>query len=186
MTGIKFFPETKDVFYDNIELCDKHFYPLVTIDLSTVDKELSGLIHIVYSNNDPYSDESAKYYSDYCNNDSLSFDIIDNKLKFKGDFGYFKTNEDWIEWLDMGRKSFIENKVSYKKGDFDVSETIKNLATRPDWLQEENWPINDKGQKLKFICHVWSADFVSDYCEEEIYVFYDLDNKRLIQITQID
>ncbi|MFM7851110.1 MAG: hypothetical protein ACKO96_04150, partial [Flammeovirgaceae bacterium] len=169
MTRIKFFPETSDVFFENVELCDKHFYPLVTIDLSTVDKELSGLIHIVYSNNDPYSDESEKYYTDYCNNDLMIFDLVDNKLKFKGEFGFFKTNDDWIEWLDKGRKSYTENKEKFEKGEFDLSEAIKNLGTKPDWLQEENWPTNDNGQKLKFICHVYSGDFVSDYCEEEIY-----------------
>ena len=186
MRGITFFPKIEDVFYQDIELCDKHFYPLVTIELSVVDKNMNGHIHVVYSNNDPYSEESMKYYTDNCNNDSLAFDMVDGKLKFKGDFGYFKTNEDWIEWLEKGRRSFLETKEKYSNGALDLSHTVNNLGLGPDWQQEENWPVNQNGEKLKFICQVWSGDFVEDYCEEEIFVFYDETDKRLVQIHQID
>jgi hypothetical protein len=53
-------------------------------------------------------------------------------------------------------------------------------------MQDDEWPINAHGEKLTFICQVWSGDFVSDYCEEEIFLFYDKTNKMAVQIHQVD
>lgn len=187
MTSVKLFPTIEEVFVDNFEQNNKHFMPIATIDLSLIDKSLSGQIHLVYYNNDPYCQETAEFSNEYCDDYKASFDIIDNKYVFKADFGFFKTNEDWIEWLEKGRKSYEENLNAYRtEKDLDISGVIKNIGEQPDWLQDDEWPTNQHGEKLTFICQVWSGDFVSDYCEEEIFLFYDNTNKIAVQIHQVD
>ena len=187
MTSVKLFPAIEEVFVDNFEQNNKHFMPIATIDLSLIDKSLSGQIHLVYSNNDPYCQETAEFSNEYCDDNKVSFDVIDNKYVFKADFGFFKTNEDWIEWLEKGRKSYEENLNAYRtEKDLDISGVIKNIGEQPDWLQDDEWPTNQHGEKLTFICQVWSGDFVSDYCEEEIFLFYDNTNKIAVQIHQVD
>lgn len=188
MTTIKLFPKIEAVFVDNTDLNRKHFMPLATFDLSEIDENLSGLIHLVYYNIDPYCEETVAYNNEFCDESKTSFDIVDNKYKFKADFGFFKTNEDWIEWLELGRESYDSNASEFKKKMHIINplEVIKNLGDEPEWTQEEEWPVNQQGEKLKFICQAWSGDFVTDFCEQEMYLFYDATNKVAVQVHQAD
>src|SRR5882757_3086259 len=110
---IKLFPTIEDVFIDNFDGNSKHFLPIASIDLTEIDKSFKGQIHIVYFNNDPYCKASYEYFNEFCDDSKVSFDIIDGKYNFKTDFGYFKTNSDWVQWLDNGRISYNENSLKY-------------------------------------------------------------------------
>jgi hypothetical protein len=191
---IKLYPPIEEVFVDDFEGNGKHFMPIASIDLAEVDKSLAGKIHLVYFNNDPYCEVSYKSFNEFCDDSKVSFDIVNDKYKFKTDFGYFATNSDWLQWMERGRISFKENSLKYAlEQNIDISEVIKNLGGSPEWVQSKDWPTNQRRKgllfrrkKLLFICQVWSGDFVSDNCEEEIFLFYDKENKRAVQIHQID
>ncbi len=187
MTAIELFPAIETVFAGDFEENKKHFMPIATIDLASIDKLLTGKIHLVYYNNDPYCEETLEFSNDFCDDYKASFDIIDGKYKFKAEFGFFKTNEDWVEWLEKGRKSYAENSKKYRnEHGLEISEVIKNLGGNPHWMQSDEWPSNQQGEKLTFVCQVWSGDFVNDYCEEEIFLFYDKTNQIAVQIHQVD
>ncbi|RFS20131.1 hypothetical protein DVR12_20665 [Chitinophaga silvatica] len=187
MTAVKLFPTIEEVFVDNYEKNNQHFLPIASIDLSIIDKSLSGNIHLVYFNNDPYCDESIKHCNEFCDEDKVTFDMIDNKYRLKADYCYFSTNEDWIKYLEEGRKSYEENrKVYHQKNNLKINEVIKNLGEQPEWQQGDEWPTNLQGEKMIFICQVWSHDFIQDSCAEEIFLFYDKSNNLAVQIHQID
>lgn len=187
MIPIELFPKIENVFLDNFEQNQKHFMPLATIDMALADKSLVGKIHLVYYNDDPYCEETVEFLNDFCDEDKASFDMIDGKYRFKADFGFFKTNDDWIEWLEIGRKSYNDNVQRYHGEEYlDAMEVIKNLGGKPEWIQDEQWPTDTDGEDLIFICQAWSADFVTDYCEEIIYLFYDPKNQIAVQIHQVD
>jgi hypothetical protein len=186
MSGLKLCPTIEEVFYDHHDEYRKHFKPLASIDLSLVNKTWSGQVFVVYFNDDPYCDESRKYLNEYCDGDKVTFDIVDGKYKFKADFGYFLTNEDWKEWLEMGDKSYKEFLEEQKAEQSDPKDFIKQMKRKPKWLQGDETPLNSKGDKMKFICQMNSGDIVNDFCEEEIFLFYDPIDKVAVQVHQID
>lgn len=187
MKTIKLFPGIETVFAGEFEENKKHFMPLATIDLASIDASLTGPIHLVYYNDDPYCEETIEFLNDFCDEDKSSFDIIDGKYRFKADFGFFKTNDDWVEWLAMGKKSYLENSSKYQSEQhLEISEVIRNIGGEPEWAQDENWPINQQGEKLRFICQASSYEFVDDNCGEEIFLFYDKTNQMAVQIHQVD
>ncbi|MBI1838146.1 MAG: hypothetical protein HYR91_12860 [Flavobacteriia bacterium] len=186
MNKVRLFPKIEEVFINDFENYKRYFMPLVSIDLSFVNKSLDGQIHLVYYNNDPYCEEALTFSNEYCNAFKASFDHVDNKYCYKADFGIFKTNEDWGKWIVMGKKSYSENSELYKiENNLEISEVVKNLGMQPEWMQEQQWPLDNEGKMLIFICQVYSGDFVSDYCEEEIFLFYDKKNKMAVQIHQV-
>ena len=186
MNDINFYPEYEDVFYGNIESCKKYFYPLATIDLSIISKRLSGLVHIVYFNNDPYCNNSIRCYTGDYNIDLISFKLIDNKLQFTGDFAFFDTNENWMDYLEMDRKLYCERKEKLKNGLLDFSIVIKDLdlGKRPRYFIKNKWPINKLGEKLKFLCYIYSGDFIGvGRCDKDIFAFYDNNEKEIVVIS---
>ena len=186
MSGLKLCPDINDVFYDQLDEYRKHFKPLASIDLSLIDKKWSGQIFVVYFNDDPYCEESRKYLNDDCDGTKVTFDILDGKYKFKANFGYFITNEDWKEWLEMGDKSYNEFLEGQKIKAFNPKGLIQNLNKKPKWLQSDETPLNSKGQKMKFICQMDSGDIINDFCEEVIFLFYDSIDNVAVQVHQID
>jgi hypothetical protein len=178
-------PPVSDVFWDNHQLYAQHFKPLLSIDLAKIDSNLTGEIFIVYFNNDPYCAGSVKTYNAYCNAGKVTFDIIEGKYVFRGDFDFFVTNEDWLEWLRMGDASYKEFIKSIAIEKLTPSDFIE-FRKKPRWIQADETPLNSKGKKMKFICQVNSGSFISDYCEEEIYLFYDPFDKVAVQVHQID
>lgn len=186
MNGTKLCPDISEVFHDQHDEYRKHFKPLISIDLSLIDKKWTGNIFIVYFNDDPYCEESKQYLNDDCDGTKVTFDIIDGKYKFKADFGYFKTNEDWKEWLEMGDKSYQEFLENVKSEPTDSKNFISQFNKKPKWLQSDETPRNSKGQKMKFICQINSGSIVNDYCEEEIFLFYDPVDNVAVQVHQMD
>jgi hypothetical protein len=186
MSGLKLCPAIADVFYNEHEQYSKHFKPLAEIDLSLINQAWIGKIFVVYFNDDPYCEESVKYLNDFCDGDKVTFDIIEGKYKFKADFGYFITNEDWKEWLLKGNSSYNEFLKKLKTVEIDPASLIMNLGEEPDWIQSDETPLNSKGQKMQFICQMDSGDIVEDFCEEMIYLFFDPIDQVAVQVHQID
>jgi hypothetical protein len=186
MSGIKLCPDISEVFYGEHEEYRKYFKPLVSIDLSLVNKAWKGNVFMVYFNDDPYCVESKQFLNDDCDGTKVTFDIIEGKYKFKADFGYFKTNDDWKEWLQMGEESYNEFLGSLISEPEDGKDLIDQFNKKPKWLQSDETPTNSKGEKMKFICQMNSGRIITDYCEEEIYLFYDPVDNVAVQVHQID
>lgn len=186
MKGLKLCPGIEEVFNDQLDQNSKHFKPLASIDLSIIDKSWKGQVFVVYFNDDPYCEESAKYLNDFCDGEKVTFDIISGKYKFKADFNYFLTTDEWKKWLEMGDKSYGEFLERLKTEKINPIEFIFGLNEKPEWLQSDETPLNSKGKKMKFICQMDSGDIVDDYCGEMIYLFYDPVDQIAVQVHQID
>lgn len=186
MNRIVLCPDVKDVFYDNHVEYSKYFKPIVSIDLSIIDKKLDGKIFLVYYNDDPYCEATVDYLNEFCDGEKVTFDIVDGKYRFKTDFGYFLTNDDWKQWLEKGDKSYLDFLGKIKLDDIDPLDYIENLNGNPDWFQDDLTPLNSNGKKMKFICQLDSSDIIKDDCGKEIYLFYDYHDQVAVQVTQID
>jgi hypothetical protein len=171
MKGLKLCPSIEGVFNDQLDENSKHFKPLASIDLSIIDKSWKGQVFVVYFNDDPYCEESAKYLNDFCDGNKVSFDIISGKYKFKADFNYFLTTDDWKKWLEMGDKSYGDFLERLKTEEINPIEFIFGLNEKPEWIQADETPLNSKGKKMKFICQMDSGDIVDDYCERRFIFF---------------
>ncbi|MDJ1499395.1 hypothetical protein [Xanthocytophaga agilis] len=186
MEGLKLCPQIHEVFFDQHEEYKKYFKPLVSINLSLVNPQWNGQLFIVYSNNDPYCTAAQAHMNTFCHQTKVTFDIVDGKYKFKADFGYFQTNTDWKEWLEMGNKSYSEFLTQQERKPANPKRYIRQFNKIPKWIQMNETPLNSRGDKMTFICQMNSGDIISDYCEEEIYLFYDDFDKVAVQIQQID
>lgn len=87
------FPEPETVFADPVEKYAKHILPLISIDLSAVDKSLSGWIHLV-SPIEPYDgclgDLTEPYWGPYLQSNWISFRLTtENRYELLGDFLFF-------------------------------------------------------------------------------------------------
>lgn len=186
MTEINLCPEAAVVFEDNKYECKKYFKPLASINLSLIDKELNGQIYIVYFNDDPYCEESRMFKNEFCSSEKIVFDVVNNKYKFKADVRYFRTNEVWKEWILLGDESYNEFLKRKKREIINPYVYIKNLNGKPNWICEDQTPLNSKGMKMKFICQMNSEDIIDDFCGKEIYLFYDPIDNVAIQIHQFN
>lgn len=52
----------------------------------------------------------------------------------------------------------------------------------PEWLTEEETPLNESGEKMQFICQVDLYDLVKDACR--MFVFYDPRKKMIKNVYQ--
>lgn len=100
------FPEPEDVFVEPVQKYVRHFLPLVSIDLSAVNPEWNGWIHLL----NPCEPEdgligeyTTEYYSYYCRENWIGFRLTeDNKYELLGDWRYFLLEgEDADEYTDL-------------------------------------------------------------------------------------
>jgi len=182
----KMFPEINEVFEEDNPELKKYFFPICTVDLSKLNPTWSDTVHFLMFNEDPYNEETVPFFNHYCEDNSIGFKIIDGKLKLLTDIRFMHVSKKWEEWLDKTTNTYYKSKEEYKNGElnFDYKSVI-NLGGTPEWLQYDETPSNDKGEKLHFIGQFESSDFTDDYCPKDVYVFYDPNKKILVQRYQI-
>lgn len=100
------FPEPEDVFVEPVQKYVRHFLPLVSIDLSAVDPNWQGWIHLL----NPCEPEdgligeyTTEHHNEFCSENMISFRLTqDNKYEFLGDWRYFLLeHEDAGEYTDL-------------------------------------------------------------------------------------
>ena len=181
--GIALFPLVKSIFNNYEPWMDEAFFPLVSIPLSTIRKEWTGKIHILYFNEDPYNQEATDSYNDYCSLEMISFSVQRNKYTFLGTPEYFLLNDDWKEWHDRTKKSYQELKTKTSS----KNEIIKHfkIGGEPEWLQNDARPYLDD-EPMDFVLQYSSGDFFNDMCFTENYVFYSEKHQMVVYKCQID
>lgn len=178
---IKLFPPIDEVFYENTEENQKYFMPLATISLAAIDETLAGQIHLVYYYHDPYCETAGKSYNDFCDNYLGTFDMIDGKYKFKTDFNFFAVNPENLAYKQEEMESYQKQA---KKNRLTPSRVVERLGKKPKGLYEESYPKNEQGENLLFICQVNMLNFIQTWQAADIFLFYDKQNQRAIQVFQ--
>lgn len=95
---LKPFPDPKDVFAGNVELASTYLQPLVSVDLSFIDTDLQGWVHVV-SPVEPcegyVGDGTEEYHNYYCRPNWIGFRLDDhNRYEFLADWKYFLAASD--------------------------------------------------------------------------------------------
>lgn len=186
MEGIRLCPSIDEVFFENIEENKKYFKPLAAIDLSLLDPKMEGQVYIVYFMDDMEGEDPYNCYDENCDLGMVTFDIINGKYKFNGDYRYFLIDEEDSEFVEIGDKSYAEFLEKLEKEDLHPFDFLENFNKEPFWLQREEVPLNSRGEPMKFICQISPYKIINDYNSSEIYLFYDHDDKKAVQVTQVD
>ncbi|RBL90611.1 hypothetical protein [Chitinophaga flava] len=90
--AIKLFPAYEDVFYDELEMHQKHFLPLCSVMFPLAGIAEGQWLHFV-SVKELYDgrvgEQSHAYHTRYSQPDTFAFDVIDGKYKFDADWRFF-------------------------------------------------------------------------------------------------
>ena len=191
------FPDSKDVFSDNLELHQKHFLPLMTLDASVINPAWPEQLHIV-SVKETYDggvgEHCPAFHNDFCSENVVSFRVDDNgRYSFLTDFRFFIVEcdphpdttcsidaEEFVEHYRQAETSFAETRAFFQQTGH-LNPNPKAQADRKDiWLQMEDdkrygreiLPISLVGRELHFIAEAtgWS------YCKhgpDSIFLYYD-------------
>ena len=180
------FPEIESVFDTDIENCKKVFFPVCSIRLGGINAKWGDeKIHMVQYNEDPYNEDTVKYFNEYCKDNMIAFDLSNGKYTFKTNFGYFDLTKDWEEWFDKTKTTYEKSKNDWLKNGNTFGIDKLELGGRPNWLQSDETPIDPSGKRMTFIAEFDTDAICDDYCECRIYLFYSDKHKLAIQIYQI-
>ena len=102
------------------------------------------------------------------------------------DMDFMKVSDKWQQWLNTTKEQYFSAKEHYNTPDniIDYQKKIQ-IGGYPRWVQANDTPIDKDGQQLHFIGAFYTANFVSDFCAKDIYVFYNPKEKTVVQIYQI-
>ena len=127
------------------------------------------------------------YFNDHAGTNSF--------LIFKDDINHFTLQPDGhgkyrpmftpeaLLVYDKARPYFVASQEQF--------ELVKSRATAdsfiefpavPEWLGEDETPLNEAGEKMQFICEVDLYDLVKDACR--MFVFYDPHKKMVKNVYQ--
>ncbi|MNL05658.1 hypothetical protein D3C87_1262690 [compost metagenome] len=168
-----FFPDKKTVLITDYSNFD-NFFPIATLDLSS--KGVKDKIHVMYVSFDPDIDHNKAFpYKDCI--DEFTFTITENGLyKPTFDKSALTIGKDFEKYFQEGQEKYLNSKAKNK------TSTVIEIIDKPDWWQNDQTPLNSKGQKMKFICQVDIYEIFNDDCR--LYVFYDQSDRQVKYIYQ--
>ena len=168
MTKLNLFPNSKEIFLDEVEEHCKYLLPLATLDLSEINPSWNGSIHFVQPI-EPYDgvvgENTKQFHTYYCRENWIGYSIKDGKFKLLTDFCYFekkymKTFDDFRESF-YGVSSYLKNlpkdtdahytkiekkyskrKEAYLSGEAKYEEFVKYLELGGE-AEEGNWSYTD-------------------------------------------
>lgn len=182
--ALRFFPPVDVVFEDNHEEYGRVFFPLLSVDLTAVDRSLSGWLHLVYFNNDPYNEATVPYFTSYCGESSLGFDVMQGRYRLQTDLRYFDLTSEWEEPFEATRTTYSEAKAaSDEQGQrFELDQVP--LGGEPEWTQDDETPVDPSGEPMRFVTQYDTANSIGDGCDKVIYLFYSPTHKIAVQVAQ--
>lgn len=177
------FPHFDEVFSFGQEGFKKFLWPLCTLDLSKVNKKWSGLVHLIYYYDDPYTQERQveKCYNDLNGLQKIGFMLKGNKYKLTTNLSYFDMSQDWKEYFESARDAFTDT-INYVKKNELVNLSEIKIGGKPEWIQGDETP-EYKGNKMDFVAQ-FSAYNIAD--TGVFYLFYSPLDDVCVQLYQVD
>ena len=110
MADIKLFPGIEEVFENPSDFYKSTFFPILTVDLKSIDKG-NGKVHFitVHGNGDPEVEISG---TDFGYN-FIRFKRIGDKCRFDGDINQIPNVEKAVEWYKEAELIYREHKDKY-------------------------------------------------------------------------
>ncbi|STZ08503.1 Uncharacterised protein [Moraxella caprae] len=108
---MKLFPNFDDVFYQADDIHKMVFFPLLTVDLETLNKN-RGKVHFVsvFGNGNPELIYHNTTLFDY---DNIRFEWDGERYHFKGDLSSIESIDDIPKWYDEAVQEYIQFKDEY-------------------------------------------------------------------------
>lgn len=182
----KMFPELEEVFEALQEEHQQYFFPICSVDLSSINPNWKETIHFILFNTDPYHEARFEFFNAVCSDNSIGFHLHNGKLALAADMSFMQVSDKWKKWLATTKKEYLTAKERYHTPDNTINYPAKiQLGGYPRWVQEDETPVDKDGQPLQFVGAFYSANFVFDYCAKDIYVFYNPKEKMVVQVYQI-
>lgn len=123
MANIRLFPTIEEVFVDPTSFHKAMFFPLLTVELDSINKGI-GKVHFitVYGNGDP----EVEILDGNFGYNFIKFKRIGDKYKFEGDFSQMPKFEKAVEWYHEAEIIYKEHKDKY----LHKTEFVKNEDKR--------------------------------------------------------
>jgi len=128
---IRAFPEYEEVFAEDIERHRRHFLPICSINLKCLFPEKDQWVHFV-SVKEIYEGTvgqmTSAFHTEWTQEDSIAFDVVDGKYRFAGDWNYFlieqeeKVNAEYEQLKAAGDKQYL--KLKKVKNQIDSLKTV--------------------------------------------------------------
>ncbi|MEZ4851189.1 MAG: hypothetical protein R3B93_21755 [Bacteroidia bacterium] len=190
---IKFFPELGEVFENLKNDYGKVLFPLCTIDLQIINPTWLGKAHFILTFID-YSGEtnSLEYFTDYCDDYSISFDKINDKYTLQADIRILEVSEGYEEFRNELELAYKRSKEGYSQGivyemlsdRIETNELIMQVGGKPMWTQNDETPKDPNGKELEFIGQVFGGYFFPNELEQDIFLFYSPEFNFFVQRFQ--
>lgn len=183
---IHIFPEIEEVFETDLDKCREFFFPVCSIALSDINEAWGDdKIHLIQFNEDPYNQDTAKYFTDYCKDCMISFELRNGKYKFQTDFGFFTPTEDWKEWQEKTKETYFESKSRFREMGSTFGIANVPIGGEPDWWQADETPLDPDGKPMTFITEFETDSICDDSCDKKIFLFYSHQHRLAVQLYQI-
>ncbi|MCW3464396.1 hypothetical protein [Chitinophaga nivalis] len=115
---IRLFPKYEAVFYDELEMHQRYFLPVCSVNLRFLMPEKDEWHHFI-SVKEIYDgcvgEMTTDWHTRYTKPDTFGFDVIDGKYRFDADWRYF-TVDTIITPEDYG-KTYDEHEIEYNMND---------------------------------------------------------------------
>jgi hypothetical protein len=187
---ISMFPSPEEVFARDVEEHSRFLFPVFSIDISHINKNWKGKLHMLQFNEDPYNEATVPSFTDYCKDCMIAFDVIDGKYSFKTDFNYFSVTPDWEEWLEKTKQTLAETKKRFlETGELTTPHgsdgtIFEQIGGEPEWIQSDETPDDPDGNPMDFIARIYTGNYTDDYCAKDTYLFYSDKHKLAVLLYQ--
>lgn len=186
MNNLIFFPNPEQVFAQDAKKYNKVLFPIFSVKLSEISGKLGNdYIHLIQFNEDPYNTNTVKYFTDYCQDCMISFDFEESKYTFSTDLKFFDLGDDWIEWFEKTKETYLQAKEMFKKNNKLIEDDWIQIGGKPNWIQNDETPCDPDGIPMTFIAQFDTLWLFDDSCPKVIYLFYSQKHKLAVQLYQI-
>ena len=186
MKEIIFFPNYQEVFSNSQTGYSDVFFPIFSVKLSFINKDFGDCyIHLIQFNEDPYNSETTKYFTDYCQDRMISFTLDNSLYTFDADLKYFEVTEDWEEYYEKTKYSYLEAKNAFENGENVIDNNWYKIGGEPEWMQDDETPNDPDGNPMTFIAQFDTLFMFDDDCPKTIYLFYSEKHKFVVELYQI-
>lgn len=125
---LKVYPDPKDVFASSVDRCFHHLLPLISIDLSVVNAEWQGWIHLL-NPCEPHDGLLGEYteahHNYYCRSNWVGFHLNeDNKYELLTDWQYFLLENGEIDLAEKKSQEFADITINELKEQYEVQHNV--------------------------------------------------------------
>ncbi|WP_025124316.1 hypothetical protein [Myroides odoratimimus] len=179
---MKLYPTIEEVFDAPMDFYKTVFFPLLTLDLNTMNKG-EGKVHFitVWGNGNPELD----YKDNLFNYNSIRFDWTGDKYIFNGDLSSIETFNNLKEWYLEAEQEYLENKsdyLTYKTFDEVKKSHLAQQNKRREAISFEYYHyvkgvINywiTRNKYLETGLFIQGNAYTGDYCNEERKIYNNL------------